>query len=414
MHLLIRLLALFLVFGLAACTNMVPREKLPYPLTNETFADEVKVVTIPLPVIAASPNEGVIYGGLTAFLLHNRKDEVSTLLAPQVNYNQNFGVTTTLYGTFYPIPDRSWEFNISKSSKVNEDFEIRIKDKNLLDKMLELNVFAFYLTDGSARFFGFQSESLTENESNYGDNEVGFTFSAGYEIAENLQFVIGERVRKVRIVRGAVKSLPFIRDKFGIEDVPGLDGFITHAQRMSLVYNTLDSDSMPTEGWYARVSLEVSAEALGSSENFRHYDTEVKAYIPSASCRYISVFRVAYNQTLGDDVPFLERSILGGENTLRGYGRNRFIDSSYFLINLEERIRLFRWRLFNVDTDWEVAPFVDLGAVIERIDKVSSKNFEFNPGIGFRAVVRPNIVGRVDLGVGSEGPAVFVGLNYPF
>jgi len=125
-----------------------------------------------------------------------------------------------------------------------------------------------------------------------------------------------------------------------------------------------------------------------------------------------------YNQTLGDTdnskVPFLEQSILGGENTLRGYGKNRFIDNSFLLLNLEERIRLFRWEIFNVTADWEVAPFIDLGAVMESFDKASSRNFEFNPGVGFRATVRPNIVGRVDIGVGKDGPAVYVGLGYPF
>jgi hypothetical protein len=99
---------------------------------------------------------------------------------------------------------------------------------------------------------------------------------------------------------------------------------------------------------------------------------------------------------------------------LRGYGRNRFIDKSFLLCNLEERIRLFRWEIFNVNVDWEVAPFVDLGAVMESLDKAQASNFEFNPGIGFRAIVRPNIVGRVDLGVGRDGPAIFVGLGYPF
>jgi hypothetical protein len=38
----------------------------------------------------------------------------------------------------------------------------------------------------------------------------------------------------------------------------------------------------------------------------------------------------------------------------------------------------------------------------------------FSPGVGIRAVVRPNIVGRMDIGWGSEGMAVFVGLGYPF
>jgi hemolysin activation/secretion protein len=121
-----------------------------------------------------------------------------------------------------------------------------------------------------------------------------------------------------------------------------------------------------------------------------------------------------YNQTKGDNVPFLEQSILGGDTTLRGYGRNRFIDNSFLLCNLEERIRLFRWEVFGVTADWEAAPFIDLGAVMESLNKVDSSNFEFNPGIGFRAIVRPNIIGRVDLGIGKEGASVFVGLGYPF
>jgi hypothetical protein len=34
--------------------------------------------------------------------------------------------------------------------------------------------------------------------------------------------------------------------------------------------------------------------------------------------------------------------------------------------------------------------------------------------VGFRAIARPFVVGYVDFGLGSEGVAVFTGLNYPF
>ena len=230
-----------LLFSATSCTNMVPRKNLPYPLTNETFGDPVKTVTIPLPVIASSPNEGITYGALGAFLLHNSKDEVSTLIAPQINKNKNFGITTTFYGAFYPSADRNWEINLSKSTKVNEDYEFKIRDKTYLDKKLELNAFLFRFTDGSSRFFGFQSTSSTSNETNYADDETGFTVSAGYEIAPNLQFVFGERYKKVNISTGAVKKLPFIRDKFSPDQVPGIDGFNAHAQKIALVYSTLDS-----------------------------------------------------------------------------------------------------------------------------------------------------------------------------
>ncbi|OGU10267.1 MAG: hypothetical protein A2075_21705 [Geobacteraceae bacterium GWC2_58_44] len=402
---------LLLAALLGGCTSYLPSGRFPLPAMAQ---ESVKVVTVPLPVIASSPNEGVTYGALTAFLLHNEKDEVFTLIAPQLNRNDNFGTTATLYGAFYPSPLRSYEMNLSKSTEVNEDYELRVRDQSLMEQKLELNGFLYAYTDGSARFFGFQSASLPEDETNFGDKELGFTISAGYPIWDNTQLFIGERYRQVRIVKGAVQKLPFMRDLFSPDQVPGSDRFRTHSQMLSLVYSTLDAQLMSSSGVRARLTVEASLDALGSSESYRRYEAEVKGYYPVRGERFISVGRVAYSQTRGERVPFLERSILGGETTLRGYGRNRFIDSSYLVCNLEERIRLFRWEVFGVRADWELAPFLDVGGVMESLADLRAGDLEFNPGIGIRAVVRPNIVGRLDIGVGREGAAVFVGLGYPF
>ena len=70
--------------------------------------------------------------------------------------------------------------------------------------------------------------------------------------------------------------------------------------------------------------------------------------------------------------------------------------------------------MFNVNVDWEAAPFIDFGSVMKSISQAQPRDFEFNPGLGLRGVVRPNIVGRIDVGFGTDGPAVFVGLGYPF
>jgi outer membrane protein assembly factor BamA len=409
---LIALLSLSILLG--ACTSMVPRNKLPYPLTNDTFDEQVKVVTVPLPVIASSPNEGITGGALTAFLLHNKKDEVSTLVAPQVNYNKNFGVSSILYGAFYPSPEQRWQINLAKATKVNEEYRLRYANREFLSDKLELNALAIAYTDGSARFYGFQSTAKKENETNYSDQELGGDISLGYRLFDNFKLVFGERAKKVNIKRGAIQGIPFITDKFSPATVPGIDGFIAHAQKVSAVYSTLDADTLPTSGWQVRASVETSWETLGSSADYQKYEAEFKGFFPLQEARYITVVRLAYNQVSGDNVPFLEKSTLGGETTLRGYGLYRFIDNSYLLLNLEERIRLFRLRLFNVLADWELAPFVDLGSVMASLDRTNSASFQANPGIGVRAVLRPNIVGRVDVGIGKEGPAVFVGLRYPF
>ena len=44
-----------------------------------------------------------------------------------------------------------------------------------------------------------------------------------------------------------------------------------------------------------------------------------------------------------------------------------FRSSTYLLCNIEERIRLFRWEIFNVTADWEIAPFIDLGAITKEM-----------------------------------------------
>jgi hypothetical protein len=403
-----------LLLLLAGCTSYISHDVIPYPLAYGTAEKEVKVVTIPLPVIASSPNEGITVGALSAFLLHDKNDNINALLAPQVNYNKNFGVSSTLYAAFYPSPDRYWEANLSKSTIINEDYEFKLRDKTFLDKKLEINLFAFAFSDGSARFFGFNAKTPIQRETNYTDTEIGFNLSVGYDIGRHYQVILGERFRDVAIEPGAVTSIPYIKDRFTEQRVPGINGFVTHAQRISFVYSTLDSFTAPTFGGFAKATVENSSKALGSDVDYRHYEGELKGFIPLDNARYISVFRLVYNQTLGEDVPFLEQSILGGENTLRGYGRNRFIDNSYFLLNLEERIRLFRWEIFNVKADWELALFMDMGAVMSSLDHATARQFEFNPGIGVRAVVRPNIIGRVDVGFGHDGPAVFVGLGYPF
>jgi len=406
------LLMLTISLCLFSCTTIV--QKLPYPLANDTMGEQVKMVTVPLPVIAASPNEGLSWGALVAFLLHNKNDEVSMLLAPQVNYNRYFGVSTSLYGAFYPSSVQRGEFNISKSTRVNEDYEFNYVDRSLFGGKLEGHSFIGIFTDGSARFFGFGPNSLPSNETNFGDRETGITLSLAYRVAENLQLVVDDRFRRVAIVQGAVLSVPFIGDMFTEAEVPGINGFTVHAQKIGVVYSTLDFPDMPTSGFYAKTSAEVSAKDFGSSASFAHYQAEMKGYAPAEDARWITIFRASFNQTPGSDVPFLERSVLGGETTLRGYGRNRFIDSTSLLLNLEERIRVFRWPMFDVMTDWEVAPFLDCGGVMASPGKVRRDDIKINPGVGFRAVVRPNIVGRVDIGFGNEGAAVFVGLGYPF
>src|SRR5207244_12372764 len=116
----------------------------------------------------------------------------------------------------------------------------------------------------------------------------------------------------------------------------------------------------------------------------------------------------------GDEVPFFERSSLGGQNTLRAFGVGRFVDNHSLVFNFEERIQLFHLRIFGTIAEVETAPFLDIGKVTNTFRYRAFSQYEANPGIGFRAISRPNVVGRVDFATGTEGQAVVAGAHLRF
>jgi hypothetical protein len=107
-------------------------------------------------------------------------------------------------------------------------------------------------------------------------------------------------------------------------------------------------------------------------------------------------------------------SQIGGAQLLRGFGEGRFYDRDSFSASIELRRKVFTFDAVTTKLDIEIAPFVDLGNVFGKTGTVPVDELHQVYGIGFRGIARPFVVGYVDIGHGSEGLAVFTGLNYPF
>jgi hypothetical protein len=98
---------------------------------------------------------------------------------------------------------------------------------------------------------------------------------------------------------------------------------------------------------------------------------------------------------------------------LRGFTQDRFIDQNLWTLELEQRTRVFQTHIYGVTADWRIDPFVAVGQVYRALDQVFSHP-RVSAGMGFRAWVRPNVVGRVDVANGSEGWKVYVEIGYPY
>jgi hemolysin activation/secretion protein len=111
--------------------------------------------------------------------------------------------------------------------------------------------------------------------------------------------------------------------------------------------------------------------------------------------------------------PFYDQSTLGGAFLLRGFTEDRFIDQSAWTVEVEQRIRILQTHIYGVTADWRIDPFIGAGQVFRAFDQALS-NPRLTAGVGFRAWVHPNVVGRIDVATGGEGLKVYVEIGYPY
>ncbi len=224
-----------------------------------------------------------------------------------------------------------------------------------------------------------------------------------------------ERYRNVRVDDGIVVSLPRTAQRFPA--IPGIQGAQVLGHGLTLRYDTRDSQLMPTKGAYVNVLAEFDQNLTPEDENqWGHAVLDARQYMPHASDRMVFVSRVLFEGVFGQierrgttlGMPFYEQAMLGGENTLRAFWRNRYIGSWAVLANLEERVTVLNKTMFGVNIIGRV------GQSSVKVDHLFYKHLQFSPGVGFRLLIKPTIVGRFDVAYGSDGANVFVGLDYPF
>jgi Omp85 superfamily domain len=366
---------------------------------------------VPLPIFTTDPNEGETYGALLA-VIDAQEGAFRSLLVPYVTYNSLLGATGSAHYERFLADQAKFDADVAQSTRNQAFYRLRYADLNLRGPHYLFEGFGLYENDRTARFFGLGPNSLESNEANYTLRQVGGEVTFGRRLIPELIASLTERLRSVSIRRGAVDSLPFLQDVF--TDVPGEDGSFVWAHRLALTYDTRNSRVTPTQGRFGQVFLEVADEAIGSKASFVRYGLQGRWLWPHLGERLVLAVRGLLDRVDGSDVPFFELSELGGDETLRGFGENRFLDEGRVLINAEERLKVFQINYGDVRTDIELAMFTDIGRVFHNFNDLGSGKIQAVVGGGIRFLAASQIVAKIDVGLGSEGVAIFTGLDYPF
>ncbi len=366
---------------------------------------------VPLPIFATDPNEGETYGALLA-ILDEQEGAVRSLLVPQVTWNPLLGIGGTVYYRRILTEDESYAFFASHSTRNQANYTVNYSNFRLAQQRYVFEGKLEYNNDRTARFFGLGATSREHAETNYTLREVNGRFTLGRRVLPALVAALTERVRYVTIGRGVETSLPFLQDVF--TGVPGEEGALVWAHRLALTYDTRNTRETPTQGGFAQLFVEAANRTLGSHTSFVRYGLEGRLVWPLVAERLVTVTRGLFERVEGQALPFFELSALGGETTLRGFGENRFLDRGRILFNVEERLRLFTVTYNDVRTAFELALFVEAGRVFHTVTDVSFRKVQTVSGVGVRLVVFSQLVAKIDVGFGSEGVAIFSGLDYPF
>lgn len=367
----------------------------------------------PIPSVSTSKNDGNDVGLIVPVLITDPDGELKYVIAPMIIRNSIVG-TRGVFNVFrYDQGGREIRFTGSFTEQIERRVMFSYSDPAFSQGRYSLNFGASFFKDATARFFGIGEATSESTQTNYTAREARANWRFGIYANEVTQIAVGQRFRDVRLQRGAT-DLPFTGDRFPtVDGVQGESLILGH--RATFYYDTRNNLISPTDGMAVTAYAELNQNLRnGDHPVYSRYAIEVKKLFPSESKRAILVARADLQATIGTQVPFFEQSSLGGQNNLRGFGVDRFINKHLVSISIEERIHLMRTKIAGVTADFEIAPFVDSGQVFSDFRDVNFKDYRVTPGIGFRGIVKPNVVGRVDYGYSREGGAIFAGLDFPY
>jgi outer membrane protein assembly factor BamA len=381
------------------------------PAFSNVAQAEVKL--FPIPAISTSKNDGNDLGLIVPALFTGPDGDLKYLVAPMVVYNSIVGTRGTVNLFRYEPGGKELRGIASWTERIERKFLLSYVDPGFSNGRYSIGFSAMHFKNATVRFFGLGPTTVEGQETNYTASETRLNWKFGIYANEVTQIAVSQRLRHMQSIQQGATELPFSGDLF--PDAPGVGGATILGQRISFHYDTRNNLVTPTDGMAVTAYAELNYNfKSGADPLYSRYGVDFKKMFASESKRAILVVHGELQATLGTDVPFYEQSSLGGQNSLRGFGVDRYIDKQMIAFSVEERIHLLRARLAGVMADFELAPFIDTGQVFNSFRNVSFRDYRITPGIGFRGIIRPNVVGRIDYGYSKEGGAIFAGLDFPY
>ena len=359
-------------------------------------------------------------------------------LLPTATFSADNGFQAGAFGDVYyygdgktypdPLHKISWEASyFTKSKRVR--LYLAYDSKYLIPNM-RVNASVTYMTDPLYSFWGFNGPaSLTNLDQPYTEYWTNKQTGINYfgmsrkmlRILANVQGRITDNLNWAAGINFWNWKLADMDQKFGYDTQNTLfkdykDLEIIHADEANggnaleinagVVFDTRDIEAAPNRGIWAEAYLNgnvLTHKYLKACVYFRHY-IDIPIHIKAGDP--VFAYRLAWQQTIAGETPIymiqnipllVQRNMItegyGSTGTIRGLRDNRILTEGMAWANLELRVKLVKFTLFNQYFYIAVNPFFDAGVITKayrtkefeaaaKMDKITNMPFNniYTPG----------------------------------
>lgn len=331
----------------------------------------------PLPIISYDTDVGLGYGAKAFFLNYLGFNESFDL----VLFNSTKG--ERWYRFVFSVPD--FELRQGKVYPLSLDFLVDY------DKWIKNS------------YFRIGNDSKFENREYYTREPIEFSLTASRGFTQTFVGQFGIRYKSTK--------------NFNFEESDDQNNLINltrelnpyNAKYLSLFlnlrYDTRNSFINPSRGVVLQTEGELSPKFSFTNVSFNRWGLTIQSYSKLLYPTTILALRFNFQNIYGDKIPIQNLLSLGGNQTLRGYPQDRFLDKVLAVANAELRFPIF-WRFGGVTG-------IDLGRVWNKSSEIGFSGWHMNPNFGLRFYLETFIV-RLDIGMSSKTSGFYFNFGHIF
>jgi outer membrane protein assembly factor BamA len=335
-------------------------------------------------------------------------DEAKFEWFPLAAYDKDIGIGAGVKGFLLNSLSQSESFDLTLFGSTKgerwvrfvfslPDFELRHHKK--YDYALDF-IFDYDLMIKNS-YFGVGPDSKYSDRTYYSKEPININLNLSRGFTEYFKAMLGFRYRSVHNsnIDTAIYSTP------GMASLS--EGTASSFSIIASVQLDLkDSKLNPKRGASLEFTLENVPVCSGTIATHNRYFAEIQYYMPIGLISAVMASRYRSEWlTGGGDLPVQFLLPLGGNNTLRGYPQDRFLDKATGLFNLELR-KMIWWR-------FGIIAGLDAGRVWHSIDKYSFNDWRIDYVAGIRYYMETFII-RLDLGFSNESTGIYFNINHIF